>query len=258
MSERSEYAPGTPSWIDIGCDVDKARAFYSGLFGWEYEAAGPPEETGGYGMFKQGGKEVAGLGPQQNPGPPFWTTYMTVADCDATATKVKEAGGQVVMDPMDVMTAGRMAVFQDPEGAFFSVWQAGDSIGAEVVNEPVSLSWNELNTRSLDGAKAFYGQVFDWDFNTMEVGPAGNYTEVKIGDSPIAGMVDVSANLPEKIPAHWLVYFAVDNTDATVEKAQDLGGSVMMPPTDIPPGRMAVITDDQGAHFAVIKLTEPA
>lgn len=256
MPERDGYAPGTPSWADIGTDVEAAKAFYGELFGWDTEDAGPPEETGGYGFFLKNGKTVAGYGPQQNPGPPFWATYVTVADADETAAKVKEKGGQVVMDPMDVMTAGRMAVFQDPSGAFFSIWAPTEHIGAQLVNEPGSLCWNELNTRELDGAKAFYGAIFGWECVTQEMGPAMSYTEIKLGGNTVAGMMDMTGRVPDMVPAHWLVYFAVDDTDATVAQAQELGGAVMVPPTDIPPGRFAVIADDKGATFAVLKLNE--
>jgi uncharacterized protein len=256
MPERSEYAPGTPSWVDIGTDVEAAKTFYGGLFGWEAQDAGPPEETGGYGFFVKNGKLVAGYGPQQNPGPPVWTSYVSVTDADETAAKIKSAGGQAVMDPMDVMSAGRMGVFQDPTGAFFSIWQPGDHKGAQLVNEPGSLSWNELNTRDVDAAKAFYTAVFGWECNTMEMGPMV-YTEIKLGGSPVAGMTDMR-NVPDEVPPHWLVYFAVDDTDATVAKAQELGGSVFVPPMDIPPGRFAVVADDKGAAFAVIKMAPAA
>ena len=199
---------------------------------------------------------LAGYGPQQNPGPPFWATYISVTDADATATKVKEAGGQEIMAPMDVMTAGRMAVFQDPEGAFFSIWQPRDHIGAQLVGEPVSLCWAELNTRALEAAKAFYGAVFGWECTTSEMAPGMTYTEVKVGGEPVAGMMDITGRVPDMVPANWLVYFAVDDTDATVAKAQELGGMVMVPPTDIPPGRFAVLADDRGAAFAVLRFNE--
>jgi predicted enzyme related to lactoylglutathione lyase len=252
MPERTEYAPGTPSWIDIGTDVEAAKRFYTGLFGWDAQDAGPVEETGGYGFFLKNGKMVAGYGPQQSPGPPFWSTYVSVSDADETAGKVKANGGQVLMDPMDVMAAGRMAVFQDPTGAFFSVWQPGEHKGAQLVNEPGTLSWNELNTRDVDAAKRFYSAVFGWNCETMEMGPI-TYTEIKLDGSPTAGMTDMR-NVPDEVPPHWLVYFAVDDTDATVKKAKELGGSVLVPPMDIPPGRFAVVADDNGAHFAVIKM----
>ena len=253
MPEKTDHAPGVPSWIDIGTDVEAAKKFYGELFGWEPQDAGPPEETGGYGFFFKNGKMVAGYGPQQSPGPPVWTTYVATADADATAEKVTANGGQAIVPPMDVMTAGRMAVFQDPTGAFFSVWQAGEHKGAQLVNEPGSFSWNELNTRDLDAAKAFYTAVFGWDYETMDMGPT-SYTEIRLNGDTIAGALDMTGRVPDEVPAHWMVYFAVSDTDATVARAEELGGNVLVPPVDIPPGRFAVVADDKGAHFAVIRL----
>ena len=253
MPERQSYLPGTPSWVDIGTDVEAAKAFYGGLFGWDAMEAGPVEETGGYGMFTKAGKMVAGFGPQMNPGPPVWATYVSVDDADATAAKVQAASGTVVMAPMDVMTAGRMAVFQDPQGAFFSVWQPGEHTGAQLVNEPGSLSWNELSTRDVEGAKVFYGAVFGWGEVTHE-GPMP-YTEFQLEGAPVAGMMPMPDGM-EGIPSHWLVYFAVDDTDATVGRCQELDGSVLMAPMDIPQGRFAVLADSKGAAFAVIRLAD--
>ena len=256
MPEPTSYVPGAPSWIDIGTDVAAAKHFYGELFGWSSQEAGPLDDTGGYAFFMQDGKMLAGCGPQQNPGPPFWTTYFCVADADQTAATVKEAGGQEIVAPMDVMTQGRMAVFQDPEGAFFSVWQPGELTGAQLIGEPVSFCWAELNTRGLDDAKAFYGAVFGWECVTSEFEGGMVYTEVKVGGEAVAGMMDVTGTVPDMVPAHWLVYFAVEDADATVAKAQELGGTVMVPPTDIPPGRFAVVADDRGAVFAVLRFRE--
>src|SRR3954451_21615973 len=155
------------------------------------------------------------------------------------------------MAPMDVMTARRKGVFQEPQGAFFSVWQPGEHAGAQLVNEPGSLSWNELNTRDVDGSKAFYGSVFGWGAVTHE-GPMP-YTEFQLGGEPVAGMLSMPDTM-EGIPPHWLVYFAVDDADATVARCQELGGSVLMAPMDIPQGRFAVRADSKGAPFAVIRL----
>jgi predicted enzyme related to lactoylglutathione lyase len=257
MPERTEYAPGTPSWVDIGTDVEGAKGFYGALFGWSAQDAGPPEETGGYGFFVKNGKMVAGYGPQQNPGPPFWTTYVSVADAEETAKRVEGAGGAVVMAPMDVMEAGRMAVFQDPQGAFISVWQPGEHKGAQLVNEAGSLCWNELNSRDVEGSKAFYIAAFGWEPVTHADAPMP-YTEFRLGGQTIAGMLPMPPMVPAEVPTHWLVYFAVDDTDATVAKAQELGGSVRMPPMDVPVGRFSVLADPQGATFAVIRLSEQA
>lgn len=144
---------------------------------------------------------MAGYGPQQQPGPPVWATYIATADARATAAHVSEAGGQVVVEPMDVMAAGTMAVFRDPTGAFFSVWQPGEHRGAELFNQPGSYSWNELNTRELDRAQDFYGEVFGWGFETHGAGPMA-YTEVRVGDRSVAGMLDMTGKVPEQIPAH--------------------------------------------------------
>jgi predicted enzyme related to lactoylglutathione lyase len=253
MPERSEYAPGTPCWIDIGTDVEGAKKFYGALLGWTTQDAGPPEETGGYGFFFKNGKMVAGYGPQQSPGPPFWSTYVWVTDADETAKKVEAAGGTVVVGAMDVMSAGRMAVFQDPQGGFISVWQPGDHKGAQLVNEPGSFCWNELNSRDVEGSKEFYQAVFGWEPVSHEGGPMP-YTEWHLGGTSIGGMLSMPPNVPAAVPTFWLVYFAVDDTDAAVAKAQELGGSVSAPPMDIPSGRFAVLTDPQGAVFGVIKL----
>jgi len=257
MPDRTEYKPGTPSWIDIGTDVGAAKTFYGGLFGWTTQDAGPPEETGGYGFFMKGDKMVAGYGPQMQPGPTFWTTYVSVEDAEETAQRVEKAGGKVVVPPMDVMGAGRMAVFQDQQGAFISAWQPMEHKGAQVVNEPGSMSWNELNTRDVDGSKAFYSEVFGWEPVTQGDG-AHTYTEWKLDGESVGGMMPMPPMVPAEVPPHWLVYFAVDDTDAAVAKVKELGGSVMLPPTDVEPGRLSVVADDKGAAFAVIKLARPA
>src|SRR4051812_148052 len=197
MPEVSEYAPGTPSWVDLASpDPDASARFYGGLFGWEAPESGPVEETGGYRMLQRAGKNVAGLGPTQAEGQPaVWTTYVSTADAEAGAAKGREAGGEVVMEPFDVLGAGRMAVFVDPAGAFISVWQPQDHHGADVVNEPGSLCWNELATRDVDQAKAFYGAAFGWEGETNAYGET-SYTEWKLGGRTIGGVFPVEATGP--------------------------------------------------------------
>ena len=249
--EMTSYAPGTPSWIDLGTpDADGAAAFYGGLFGWVVEE-GPPE-AGGYRMCMFKGHAVAGMGPQMNTDiPPFWATYVSVADVDASVAKVTELGGAVFVEPMDVMTAGRMAVCADPSGAAISLWQPHDMAGAGLVNEPGTLSWNELMTRDVPGATAFYGGLFGWGADTV---PDGSYTEWKLDGRSVGGMMAMPAEMPPQVPSMWTVYFAVDDADATVAKVAELGGSVMRPPMDIEPGRFAVVADPYGAAFSVMKL----
>ena len=255
MSERTSYAPGTPCWVDLGTpDIDAAAAFYGGLFGWSVPEAENSEQTGGYRQAMLRDKPVAGAMPLMQEGqPPVWSTYVSVEDADATAAKVREAGGTVIAEPMDVMDLGKMAVFADPTGAVFGVWQPGTFIGAEIVSEPGAVIWNELNTRDTEAAKAFYGAVFGWDFEEREF-ETGDYTTLKTGEDTVGGMIDITGRVPDEVPAHWLVYFAVDNTDATIEKAKDSGGEVVFGPEDISEvGRIAVLKDPFGAVFALIK-----
>lgn len=251
MAEFTEYAPGTPAWIDLSSpDVEASKAFYGSLFGWDVEDMGP--DAGGYCMFKLRGRYVAGLGPLQSEGhPPAWGTYVSVADADDTIAKVKQAGGTVVLEPTDVFDAGRMAIFADPTGAFLSVWQPKNHIGAQIANEPGSFGWNELNTRDPNAAKAFYRAVFGWEPVDHAMGPT-TYTEWKSGGRSVAGMLDMNPNVPAEVPPHWLVYFGVEDADAAVAAVQSKGGSLFVGPIDIPQGRFAVVSDPQGAVFAVI------
>jgi len=252
MAQVDEHKLMTPSWIDIGTDVEGAKAFYRPLFGWDADDAGPAEETGGYGFFTKDGKMVAGYGPQQNPGPPFWSTYIGVADADAIAAKVADAGGTVIMPPMDVMDAGRMAIFQDPTGAFISVWQAGNHRGAQVVQEPGAFSWCELNTRDVPAATAFYTAVFGWQAVTQDGGPMP-YTEFKVDGESVAGMMPMPPGVPDEVPAYWMVYFGTDALDETTAKAEELGATPIVPGMDYPGGRFAVLNDPQGAMFALMQ-----
>jgi len=252
--EIDRYEPGVPSWIDLGSpDPQGAADFYGALFGWD-APEGPPE-TGGYRVCMIGDRAVAGIGPAQNPGPPVWATYIAVESADATAEKVSAAGGQVILAPMDVLDVGRMAVFTDSVGAFFSVWQAGTHPGAQLVNEPGTWSWSELLTTDVDASKTFYAAVFGWGADTHAgAGPTGDYTEWQVNDRSIGGMMLKPPMLPAEVPPHWAVYFSVADTDAAAARVAELGGSVMMPAMDIEPGRFAVVADPTGAVFNIIAL----
>ena len=213
MPERDGYIPGVPCWIDTSQpDPASAVDFYSGLFGWEFEDVMPPESEAKYFIARLHGGDVAAVGsiPESAPSAAMWNTYIWVESADETASKVREAGGGVVMEPFDVMDAGRMAVFTDPEGAAFCVWQAKEHKGARVVNEPGSLNFNDLNTRDVEGAKSFYGSVFGWETLGLEGGfemwtlPGyGDYLERDNPDirkrmadiGAVAGFEDVVASL---------------------------------------------------------------
>jgi predicted enzyme related to lactoylglutathione lyase len=254
MVERDGFAHGTPGWVDIGStDLDKTHAFYSGLFGWDRQEAGPIEETGGYGFYTKGGKLIAGYGPAQDPsGGVWWTTYVIVDSAADVAGKAEANGGQVIVPPMEVMTAGTMAIFTDPEGAAIAAWQPRDHKGAQLVNEPGALSWNELNTRDLPRAIAFYEAVFGWGEKN---GVDTQYAEFTVQDNVIAGGMPMPDMVPADVPAFWNVYFGVANADESAAQVTDLGGTVMVAPFDIPDvGRAAVCLGPTGEAFSIFQL----
>ena len=259
MTEMSEYAPGTPSWVDLGTpDIAGASTFYAALFGWTVVDAGPPELTGDYRTGELRGRPVAGLGPQADTDRlPWWTTYVAVTDVDATMAVVERLGGRVVVPPVDVLTVGRMAMAIDPVGAVFALWQARDHIGAGITNEPGTLCWNELTCRDVDTARAFYSAVFGWDPRPSDLLPSG-YTEWHLGHRSVGGLMQMNELWPADVPSHWMVYFAVADCDRSAERCTELGGAVFVPPTDIPPGRFAVLNDPYGAVFSIIALPAAA
>jgi len=263
MSEKDNYQPGTPNWIDIGSpDPNATASFYSALFGWQVEDADPDPQYGGYRMATIKGRPVAGIGPAQAPGVPWWATYVSVDDADTTAKVALDLGGQVVAEPIDVGPFGRMAVLTDPMGAQFSVWQPSQHIGAGLVNEPGALTWNELHSRDRDRAKDFYGKVFGWHHSDIDMGQGPPYTVFKLtedeNDPGIGGMMPMSQDQGDR-PDHWKVYIAVDDADATAAKATELGGGVTMPPTTMEGvGRMAALTGPHGEEIMVIANAQPA
>ena len=253
MPDRDSYSPGTPCWVELGTsDPDGAVAFYEGLFGWSVAESQP--DTGGYRLALLRDRPVAGLSPLMAEGQPVaWSTYVAADDADGVAERVKANGGQVVAGPMDVMELGRMAFFIDPQGAGIGAWQPKQFHGAAVINEAGAFSWNELLTRDIDGAHAFYPAAFGWAVEEQDF--AGmKYTLWKVGDQMVAGGMPMGDQFPPDVPSSWSVYFSVDDADATAAKTEELGGGIMRPPDDIPDvGRFAVLTDPQGAVFAVIK-----
>jgi len=253
MGERTQYTPGTFSWADVNTtDQEGAKAFYAGLFGWEITDM-PAGDGIVYSMAAVGGRWVAAISPQpqqqRDAGvPPSWNSYITVADADATATRAAELGATVHAPPFDVMEAGRMAVIQDPQGAWFLIWQPKDHIGAGLVNAPGALSWNELGSPDLDGSAAFYGALFGWTTAPME-GAEPAYLVISTADGHSNGGIRPPA--PPGAPAFWLVYFATADLDAALDKVGELGGNVLVGATDIGIARIAVVQDPQGAVFAL-------
>ncbi len=273
MTDQDRYIPGVPCWIDTSQpDPEAAAAFYGELFGWQLENVMPADAPGSYFVARLNGGDVAAVAsqPEGQPRPATWDSYIWVDDANESAAKVRAAGGTVVMEPFDVMEAGRMAVCTDTEGAAFCLWQPGRHRGATVVNEHGSLNFNILGTHDLDAASAFYGAVFGWEL--LEVGGSGRFWALPAyGDflesrtpglrERIAGMgapprfeeVVAGVNLSDERPVGWGVTFAVDDADAIAARATELGGRVLAPPEDGPWVRMAVIADPQGAVFVASK-----
>lgn len=253
MAERTAYVPGTPSWVDLGSpNPTEAAAFYGGLFGWQADMD-PRPEAGGYGMFQLQDKNVAGLGPQMNADmPPFWAVYVTVVDADATLAAMTAAGATVIAGPMDVFDAGRMGVVQDPLGAFISVWQPVEHIGAQLVNEPGTFGWNELATPDLAASRAFYASAFGWE-------RLGEFSSDGADIYGIGGAMVCGAHTagPGEFPS-WSVWFTVADADVAAARVEELGGSILVPPSDMSFGRGGVVADPHGAAFGIAALAEPA
>lgn len=253
--EMTSYQPGTPSWVDVGSpDPEKTARFYGALFGWQAEDA--PPGSGGYRFMTLRGRRVAGLGPQAHSGVPSWSTYIATDDAEAVARAVAVFGGRVLMPPTQMMDIARAAVFADPTGAQFGVWEAGTLAGAGVVDEPGSLCFSELATRAADKAIPFYQGVFGWTAQREQNGARRLW---ELDGRTVGGLVEMDdENVPADVPARWSAYFAVDDTDQAVERVRESGGSVSAPPTDIPAGRVAVVADQHGAVFSLITRTTSA
>jgi len=262
MSERNEYPPGVPCWVDtLQPDPQAAIKFYGDLMGWTFEGPGP----GGYFVARLRGRDVAGVGSQPSPGamPTVWNTSVSVASADDTARKVKSAGGRVLRDAFDVPPAGRLAVLADPAGAVFCAWEPKDRHGAQLVNETGAWAMSALNTTDTEGAKAFYGAVFGWTADSMKMGAnemtlfrlpgyVGGEPQQPVPRDNVAVMM---ATPPDPtaggVPPNWLVAFWIADADAAADKTKKSGGKVLVPPFDIPRFRQAILADPQGAVFSV-------
>ena len=245
---------GEPIWIDlVATDVAKAQAFYGELFGWEFHDGG--EQYGHYTTVTKDGRAVGGLmgkTPDMGDMPDVWTVYLHVADARATIAAAAEANGQVCVDAMDVGDLGVMGVVADPAGAVIGLWEPKEFSGFEKVAEPGAGAWFELSSTDYEAAVSFYRGVFGWQTETMSDTPDFRYTTLGAGEQARAGISDASGVLPDGTPSGWLVYFAVPDTDAAIEKAEALGATLVEGPDDTEWGRLAHLTDDQGAHFKIM------
>jgi predicted enzyme related to lactoylglutathione lyase len=253
MGERTQYTPGTFSWTDLTTtDQEGAKSFYGALFGWEF-TDNPVGDDVVYSMASIDGKSVAAISPQPQQQremgvPPMWNSYITVASADDAAAKASELGATVHAPPFDVMDVGRMAVIQDPQGAFFEVWEAKATIGAQLVNGPGMMCWNELASPDVDASAKFYSDLFGWTTSEMDMG-GQKYIVVSVDGHSNGG---IQGTVPPNAPPHWLVYFGTDDLDGSLTKAGELGGTVVMGPMDIGEGnRIGVVQDPQGGYFAL-------
>jgi predicted enzyme related to lactoylglutathione lyase len=256
--ERSAVAVANrPIWVDLSSkDAAASRDFYAKLFGWNIEV-NPDPQYGGYGRARVDGKDVAGISPTQTPeAPTAWNFYIGTDDIDRVAGQVKEAGGNVIAPPFPVGDQGRMAVFQDPAGAFISAWEP-KVMGGFQTNQPNSYGWAEVNARGLERVLPFYEKVFGWKAKASQM-PEGQppYTEFQVDGESIAGAMEMNPAIPAEVPSYWTVYFTVDDVDRAFDRARDAGAQEMVAPQDFPGGRFAIIQDPQGAMFGLLKMRE--
>lgn len=253
MTTRTTKRPtGTPTWFDLATpNLEGAKAFYQNVFGWEYFDTGA--DFGNYNFAMSQGRNVAGIGPiwpPDSPQPSAWTIYFASDDASADAARVKELGGQVLVEPMEIADSGSMAICMDPTGAAFGFWQANQHIGSGAENEHGSMAWCEANTRDLAAAGEFYSKLLNLTTAKVE---GVDYLMLQRGDDMLAGIQQMDANW-EGIPPHWMGYFAVDNTDAAVEQVRTAGGKVLVTAFNMPYGRMAILSDPYGAAFSIVQL----
>jgi uncharacterized protein len=249
MGERTSHQPGTFSWTDLSTsDTDGAKRFYTELFGWEFEDQPIPGDGGHYTMLRKDGKDVAALYQAQEGQPTVWASYVTVDSADRAAARATDLGGTILMEPFDVMEAGRMAVIQDPTGAVVSAWEPHGSIGASLVNVPGALTLNQLSTKDPQRAEEFYAALFGWRMEEISGGEEP-YWGIYLGDRVNGGLLPLSPD--SDIPPHWLTYFGCEDVDVDADRIGQLGGRVTFPPTDVPGGRILVAQDPQGAMFGL-------
>ena len=254
MAETRTSVVNKPAWVDLATpDAAAARDFYSKVFGWEIEVS-PDPQYGGYGIARIGGHDVAGIGPQMSPGPPAWSVYIGTTDAEGLAPKIQAFGGTVIAPAFDVGDQGRMAVFQDPIGAFISAWQPAE-MGEFHHGGPNQFGWAELSGRGIEKALPFYQSVFGWGAKTSPPGPDGGpaYTEFQIDGDSIAGGMEMNPMVPAEVPSYWMPYFNVVDVDASFKTAVEAGAKELVAPSDYPGGRFAIVQDPQGAAFGLMK-----
>lgn len=260
MPIRNDFQPGEFCWVDLNAhNMDSAAAWYGQLFGWtpvmQESPGGPP-----YAFFMQGDAPAAGVGQMIDEMkaqgiPPLWNSYVMVADCEASEQRARQLGGSVTVPTMEVPGHGKLCYIMDPENTSIAMWQQLGQGNGVFTTEHGGLSWNELMCRDVARAREFYGRLFGWEFTDMPMGDI-NYTMIKSNGKDAGGMMAMEGAQFEGIPSHWMVYFAVDDCEATARKVAETGGKVCVPPTEIPVGRFSVVSDPQGGTFSIVTVTQ--
>jgi predicted enzyme related to lactoylglutathione lyase len=245
MGKRESYEPGTFCWVDLTTtDAEGAKAFYGELFGWEFR---DDEIPGGVYTMRHG--DVVGAIDQQDEQPAHWNNYVSVTSAEETAARAKQLGARILEEPFDVAGFGCLAMFADPAGAVLCIWEPRSHIGAGRVNDVGCMGWNELQTRDSEAAGHFYSGLFGWEIESIEDDGRVVYTTIKNAGNQNGGFVPMSGDAP----SFWLPYFTVPSRNAAMEKARELGGTVLAGPLDLPSGKIAVLGDPQGAAFAIFE-----
>ena len=248
MGERTSYEPGTFSWAELATsDADAAKAFYSSVFGWDYDDS-PIGDGQVYSMASRDGKPVAALFASDQP--PHWNCYVTVSSVDESTARARELGANVISEPFDVMDVGRMSVIADPTGALLCLWEPRSHIGAALVNTAGAMTWNDLVTPDPDAAVSFYGELFGW--TAEEIPNSGGYRVIRNGERANGGIVPLDpGRMGAETPPNWMPYFGHEDVDRLVREVGGLGGRALNGPVQMPQGSIAVLADPQGAVFAV-------
>jgi predicted enzyme related to lactoylglutathione lyase len=270
MSERDQYPVGVPCWVDtLTSDVPRALGFYEAVLGWEFAGPGPmPDPSGGYYVARLRGGDVAGVGssPPDRSVPPTWNTYVSVSSVEEAAQRAASAGGTIIVPPFGALPAGRCAMIADPAGAVIGVWEPRERQGAQILNEPSAWAMSLLRTRETASAADFYGTVFGWQTETIDMdgaeltlfrlpGYVGGEPSQPVPRDMVAGMIALGdEQIRAGMPPHWAVDFWIDDADAAAARTPEYGGSVLIPPHDMPPFRRTVIADPSGAAFSVSQL----
>ncbi|HEX8975409.1 MAG TPA: VOC family protein [Solirubrobacteraceae bacterium] len=247
MGARTDYSSGTFCWADLATpDVQSAKAFYGGVLGWEFEGMNSGDAPD-YVIARRYGARVAAL-HEATDQPPHWNNYVAVEDADLVAHRAQELGGTVFAGPFDVSSAGRMAAISDPQGAMVIAWKPAELVGAEVVNEPGAMTWNDLLTSDVEGAREFYSALFGWSVTPVPES-GGRYWVIKGPDGSNGGMMPLPT---EDIPPFWQPYFAVESLETAQAKVHDLGGRLLTEPMAVPSGAFVAVLDPQGAAFSLL------